>query len=288
MDTAQDEPGPRHVFREGDDVLFVDRKARKYLVELRADVNYHTHLGEVALSDLIGEDEGIRLTTSKGHRLLAVKPTLADQTLYMPRTATVVYPKDLGAILVLADIFPGARVLEAGSGSGAVTIALMRAVGDRGSVFSYDLRTDMIARARSNVVRFLPHLSNVTFREGDVSQGFEERDLDRIILDLPEPWHIVPHASEGLVPGGILLSFVPTILQVHEQDKALKGQGTFDLVETVEVMLRPWSIGGRSVRPDHRMARHTGFITTARRCSPIPERKEEGEAAVDQAAGPDS
>ena len=263
-------------------MLFVDRKGRKYLVELKVGVGYHTHLGEVAPSDLIGQVEGSRLTTSKGHKLLAVKPTLADHTLLMPRTATVIYPKDLGAILVLADIYPGARVLEAGSGSGAVTIALMRAVGEQGMVFSYDVRTDMLDRARSNVARVLPHLANVTFREGDVSEGFEERDLDRVVLDLPEPWRVVPHASERLVPGGILLSFVPTILQSHELDKALKGQRTFDMIETVEVMLRPWSIGGRSVRPDHRMARHTGFITTSRRCAPLPERDyDAGENAIE-------
>ena len=246
-------------------------------MELTASGRFHSHLGEFAHSELIGSEVGTRLTTVQGHKLLALKPTMADFITLMPRIATVVYPKDLGAVLVYGDIFPGARVLEAGSGSGAVTIALMRAVGERGHVTSYDIRPDMIQRALSNVRKVLPHMSNITFKTGDVSEGFEERDLDRIVLDLPEPWHVVPHASERLAPGGIFLSFLPTIMQVHELNQALKSQGTFAMIETMEVLVRPWSVGGRSVRPDHRMVGHTGFITTARRCAPpLPQAENDG------------
>ena len=189
---------------------------------------------------------------------------MADFTRAMPRIATVVYPKDIGAILVHGDIFPGARVLEGGTGSGAVTIALLRAVGERGEVISYDLRSDMIERAMANVEARFTDTSNLTVKRGDVYEGFEEKRLDRIVLDLPEPWRVVPHASDALAPGGILLSFVPTVLQVHELTRALRAQRTFHLVETVEVLVRPWSVSGRSVRPSHRMVGHTGFITTAR------------------------
>jgi tRNA (adenine57-N1/adenine58-N1)-methyltransferase len=195
---------------------------------------------------------------------------MADFTLEMPRIATVGYPKDLGAILVYGDIFPGARVLEAGTGSGAVTMALLRAVGERGQVISYDLREDMIRRALENISAMIPEHPNLTVKQGDVYQAFQEEDLDRVVLDLPEPWQVVPHAAEKLVPGGILVSFLPTVLQVHELSKALRQQGTFEMIETLEILMRPWSVGGRSVRPEHRMVGHTGFITTARRCSPRP------------------
>ncbi len=258
---------PRYVFAEGDQALIIDRRGRRYLIQLRSSDTYHTHLGNFAHGSLIGEEEGTRVTTSSGHVLLAVKPTMADFTRQMPRIATVVYPKDLGAILTFGDIFPGATVLEAGSGSGAVTIALARAVGDAGRIISYDIREDMIERARANVEAILPNASHVTFKIGDVYEALEDKDLDRIVLDLPEPWHVVPHAAEALVPGGVLLSFLPTVLQIRDLTQALRAEGSFDIIESLEVLLRPWSVGSRSVRPAQRMVGHTGFITTARRCS---------------------
>ena len=259
---------PRYIFRDGDYALILDRKGRRYLVRLRSSKNYQTHLGNLGHDQLIGEKEGTRVATSRGHVLLALKPTMADYTRQMPRIATVVYPKDLAAILTFGDISPGASVLEAGTGSGAVTIALTRAVGDRGRVVSYDVRADMIERAQANVEGMLPAAPQLTIKRGDVYEGFEEDALDRVILDLPEPWHVVPHASAALVPGGIFLSFLPTVLQVHELTQALRAERTFDVIETFEVLLRPWNVGGRSVRPAQRMVSHTGFITTARRCSP--------------------
>jgi tRNA (adenine57-N1/adenine58-N1)-methyltransferase len=160
-------------------------------------------------------------------------------------------------------------VLEAGTGSGAVTIALVRAVGERGRVVSYDVRPDMIERAEANVAAVLRDRSTLTIKLGDVYEGIAEEGLDRIVLDLPEPWHVVPHASHALAPGGILLSFLPTVLQVHDLTQSLKSAGTFDLIETMELLVREWSVGERSVRPAQRMVGHTGFITTARRCSPL-------------------
>lgn len=264
-----------HVFHESNYALFVDRRGRQYLVRLEAGKTFSSHLGGLLHADVIGKEPGARLETNRGHRLLAVRPTMADFTRLMPRTATVIYPKDLGAILVLGDIFPGARVLEAGSGSGALTIALARAVGERGSVVSYDVRADMLERARGNLAAALPGWSNVTFKQGDVCEAIEETGLDRIVLDLPEPWRAVPHIEGALARGGILLSYLPTILQVHELCRTLRDQRTFDLLETVEVLVRPWEVGNRSVRPGHRMVAHTGFITTARRCEAKPP--DEGE-----------
>ncbi len=266
----------RSHFHEGDQALITDRKGRRYLIKLDAAGTFHTHLGNFAHSDLLGREDGSRLVTSQGHWLLAVRPTMADFVRLMPRIATVVYPKDLGPILIYGDIFPGARVLEAGTGSGAVTIALLRAVGEGGHVYSYDVREDMIRRARSNVEDMLPGAANLTLKLGDVYEGIEQDGLDRIVFDLPEPWHAVPHVSEALAPGGILLSFLPTILQVHDLADALRKQRTFEMIETMEVLMRPWEIGGRSVRPSHRMVSHTGFITTARRCSPRPSSGNEG------------
>ncbi len=263
-----DSSNPRYVFHEGDHALIIDRRGRRYLVELRSGGTFHTHLGNFPHDDLIGQVEGSRVLTTKGHELVAVKPTMAEFTRNMPRIATVVYPKDLGAILTLADIFPGARVLEAGTGSGAVTIALVRAVGQAGTVISYDVRDDMIEQATANLEAMVPDRSCLTIKEGDVYEGFAEDDLDRIVLDLPQPWRVVPHAAGALVPGGVFLSFLPNIIQVQELTQALESDGTFDLIETVEMLMRPWNVQGRSVRPAQRMVGHTGFITTARRCEP--------------------
>ncbi len=259
------------VFREGDSALLIDRKGRRYMVRLEQSGEFHTHIGHFSHDELLGHDEGAWVLTSKGHHLLAVKPTMADYSLEMPRIATVIYPKDVGAILVYGDIFPGARVLEAGTGSGALTAALLRAVGPTGFVASYDVRQDMLERARSNVESLFPDVSNLSLKLGDVGEGFDEDGLDRIVLDLPEPWHVAPHAEERLLPGGIFLSFLPTILQVHELTRTLRERRTFDLIETFEVMQRSWTVGRRNVRPDHRMVAHTGFVTTARRCSPRPQ-----------------
>ena len=260
----------RHVFHEGDHALIIDRRGRRYLTLLRAGAKFESHLGAFPHDDAIGAEAGSWMTTNRGHVLLAVKPTMADFALDMPRIATVGYPKDLGAILVYGDIFPGARVLEAGCGSGAVTMALLRAVGERGSLVSYDVRQDMIDRTRANVGSMIHDASNLTLKLGDVYESIEERELDRIVLDLPEPWHVVPHASEALLPGGIFVSFSPTVLQVHEFVRTLRAARTFDMLETMEVLQRPWNISNRSVRPEHRMVAHTGFITIARKCSPRP------------------
>ena len=266
---------PRYVFREGNHALIIDRRGRQYLIQLKPSGSFQSHIGNFNHSDLIGREEGSWVTTFQGHNLLAMKPTLGDFVRQMPRIATVVYPKDLAAILIYGDIFPGAKVLEAGSGSGAVTLTLLRAVGHSGQVISYDLRADMIERTLSNVSAVFPSHPNLQVKLGDVYQGFQEGQLDRIVLDLPEPWHVVPHASDGLVPGGILLSFLPTVLQVHDLTNKLRDQQTFEMIETIEVLVRPWMVGGRSVRPSHRMVGHTGFLTTARKCSPRPRNAQE-------------
>jgi len=271
---SQEAPS-RHIFQEGDHALVFDRKGRRYMFKLEGGKSFHTHLGNFGHDDLIGQPEGTRVQTNRAHAILAFKPTMADFTRLMPRIATVVYPKDLGAIITLCDIFPGARVVEAGSGSGAVTIALLRAVGPEGKVFSYDLRLDMIERTKTNVAAAIPEHPQLEIKQGDIGENIEESDVDRIVLDLPEPWHVLTTTHDALVPGGILLSFLPTILQVHDLVMAMKSAGTFDVIETVEILARPWSVGGRSVRPEQRMVGHTGFIVTARKCDPLHAKETE-------------
>ena len=266
-------------FAVGDLALLIDRKGRRYLITLAAEGVFHSHVGTLPHGDIIGRPQGDWVRTSMGSVLLAVKPTLADYVLEMPRSSQVIYPKDLGNILVMADIFPGALVVEAGLGSGALTAALLRAVGPEGRVITYEVREDMVKKGQRNVAVMVPDTSRHTLRMGDIYQGIEERNADRLVLDVPEPWQVVPWAAQALAMGGILLSFLPTILQVHRLVEALSADTRFQLIETVEVLLRPWSVTQRSVRPAHRMVAHSGFITTARRCMPrdTPDR----EAAAD-------
>jgi tRNA (adenine57-N1/adenine58-N1)-methyltransferase len=255
------------LFAAGDRVLLVDHKKRRHLVTLEAGGQFHTHAGIVAHDDLIGSPDGTTVYTSRNARLVAVRPTLSDYVLEMPRGAQVIYPKDLGPILVLADVFPGARILESGVGSGALTLALLRAVGTTGHVTGYEIRDDFARRARTNVEGFLGTDVPLDIEVRDVYDGIGVDDLDRILLDLPEPWRVVKHAESALHPGGILLAYLPTIGQVSRLREELAGSA-FGMVESLEVLQRTWHVDGQSVRPDHRMVAHTGFLTHARLLAP--------------------
>ena len=245
---------------DGERVLLLDAKERRYLITLRAGTMFHTHVGIVAHDDLIGAAEGSTVLGSTGRRFVVVRPTLSDVVLKMPRGAQVIYPKDLAAILVQADIAPGMRVLEAGVGSGALSMALLRAGAD---VVGYELREDFANRARSNVVASAGEGAPYRVELRDVYEGIDETGLDRIVLDLPEPWQVLPHAQEALRSGGIICAYLPTINQTAQFRTALE-ESPFGMAETLEVLHRTWHIEARSVRPDHRMVGHTGFLTTAR------------------------
>ena len=261
----------RRPFAEGDPALLVDRRGRRYLISLEPRKSFHTHVGAIDHDDLIGRTHGARMTTSTGHVLLAFSPTLGDFVEEMPHQTQVIYGKDLGAIIMHGDVFPGARVLEAGLGSGALTIALLRAVGERGHVTTYEIRPELVDGASTNIRTLVARTANLEIKLWDVYEGVEETELDRIVLDVPEPWHVVPHAATALAPGGIFLGYLPTILQVYQLYEALAESPHFEMMETVEVLTRPWSVTRRSVRPTHRMIAHTGFITTARKCDPKAE-----------------
>ena len=250
----------------------MDRRGRRYLILAESPYkSFHTHVGAIDHNDLIGRSQGARLNTTTGHVLLAFAPTLGDFVEEMPHQTQVIYAKDLGAILMHGDIFPGARVLEAGLGSGALTIALLRAVGEHGHVTTYEVRPELVDGAGDNIRTLVPQAANLEVKLKDVYEGVEETGLDRIVLDVPEPWHVVPHAATALTPGGIFLGYLPTILQVYQLYEALAEDPNFEMMETVEVLTRPWSVTRRSVRPAHRMIAHTGFITTARKCDPKAE-----------------
>jgi tRNA (adenine57-N1/adenine58-N1)-methyltransferase len=268
------EPGPAPTAKPlgaGEQVLLIDSKDRRYLVRLAAGSSFQTHAGVIDHDEIIGGPEGVSIIArrkdqgeSPRRRLLVLRPTLADLILKMPRGAQVIYPKDLGAILFAADLYPGARVLEAGVGSGALSMAALRAGCE---VLGYEIRPDFAARARANVAAVFGDEVRYTVELRDIYDGIGVSDLDRVLLDLPEPWRAVKHVEKALRPGGILLAYLPTINQTSQLRAAL-ARGSFALAETLEVLERRWHVEGRSVRPDHRMVAHTGFLTSARLVRP--------------------
>ena len=255
-------------FQPGELALFLDRKGRAYLNSLTEGAEFHCHLGFIPHDQVIGQPVGGWYTTSRGHVLLGIRPTLGDYVRLMPRGPQVIYAKDLGNIVSMADIFPGATVVEAGLGSGALTTGLLRAVGPTGRVISYEINGEVVAKAASNVRSVISDTSRWEVKVGDVADGIAEEGVDRVILDLPEPWRVLEAAANALSTGGILLCFLPTVLQVHELVLALQDDGRYARIETAETMLRGWNVTRRSVRPAHRMVAHSGFITTAVRCVP--------------------
>ena len=251
-----------HQLDAGERVLLIDNKQRRYLVLLVSGGEFHSHAGVLGHDEIIGRDEGAVLHTSKGGSYTVLRPTLAEFVLKMPRGAQVIYPKDLGPILMLADIGPGVRVLESGVGSGALSMTMLRA---GAHIVGYELREEFAVRAQRNVASFLGDDAADRYRVEirDCYEGIDETDLDRVVLDLPEPWQVVPHAAERLAPGGTIIAYTPSITQAA-QFRAALGEARFKFAETVEVLNRTWHIEGASVRPDHRMVAHTGFLTHAR------------------------
>lgn len=253
-------------FEPGERVLLVDQRGRTYLVKIHEGGTYHTHSGTLAHDALLGASEGSRFETSKGMVVVAFRPRFADFALKMPRGAQVVYPKDLGPIITYADVGPGSRVIEAGTGSGALTIALCRAVGTEGRVVSFELRDEHLQRATANIEAFFGKVPDVLeLHPGDVAEAATlEGGFDRCVLDLPEPWSPLEALHRALEPGAVLCSYLPTTGQVQQLVLALPDHGFLPL-ETFEVLRRSWHVTARSVRPDHRMIGHTGFICIARR-----------------------
>ena len=262
----------------GEVVLLIDKVGRRYRVKLAPGAQFSIHSGAIAHDDLIGRLEGVTVATQRGARLLAVRPTFAEQVTGRRRQAQPIYPKDLGAILVGADIFPGARVLEAGTGTAALTIALVRAVGPAGHVVSYELREEFLELARRAVVDTLGSVPpNLELKQGDIYTGVEETGIDRVLLDLAEPWQAVPAARSALRPGGIVFAHCPNVSQVQRFFDCLREVRGFGLMEAFELLQRGWTVRGRSMRPSHRMVAHTGFLCFARRLAEDDVFEPEGE-----------
>ena len=250
------------MLRAGERVMLVDRKERHYVLTLHEGASFHTHAGIIAHDEIIGRGEGTTVRSTHGSPYIVLRPTLADFVLKMPRGAQVIYPKDLGPLLMLADIYPGARVFESGVGSGALSMTMLRA----GAVITaYELRPDFADRATRNVNDFLgpEALDRYAVELHDAYDGIDATDFDRVVLDLPEPWRVIPHAARVLRGGGIVAAYTPSITQVMQLRDAL-AENSFMFSETIEVLNRSWHIEGSAVRPDHRMVAHTGFLTTAR------------------------
>ncbi len=255
----------------GEIVHLVTSDEKEYRLVLKSGASF-LFSGETLLhDDVIGQEDGVQVSLSRGTRFFVFRPTLSQYTLQMPRGAQILYPKDIALITMWADIYPGAKVLEAGIGSGALTLALLRAVGETGQVMSYDIREDFASRAVKNIKAYLSEsaCNRLTVRQHDIYDGIVEDEVDRIVLDLPEPYRVVPHAAQKLRSGGIFLSFLPTVPQVERVVEALRNEAQFGFIETFETLLRPWNIDGRSVRPNLRMVAHSGFLTVARRVSRI-------------------
>jgi tRNA (adenine57-N1/adenine58-N1)-methyltransferase len=259
-------------FTAGEIVHLVNSDGDEYRFLLKSGGTFQFSGEKLAHDLVIGQEDGLEVTLSRGTRLFALRPTLSQYTLKMTRGAQILYPKDLALILMWADIYPGAKVLEAGVGSGALTIPLLRAVSDSGQVISYEIREDFADRANKNIKEYVSptEYHRLLIRQHDIYDGILDDELDRVVLDLPEPYRVVPHAANKLRSGGIFLAFVPTVPQIERVVEALRSESRFELIETFETLLRPWNIEGRSVRPHLRMVAHSGFIIVARKVFRIP------------------
>lgn len=271
-------------FRPGDPVLFLDAKQRPIVEVLRPRGRTDVRGRRLEHDALVGLPVGSSVEAATGERIRLLRATLADYALGMPRAATPTYPKDLGALLVHADVFPGATVLEAGTGSGALTLGLLRAVGPTGRVISYESRPQAQEKALENVRAWhggLPPNLVARPREIYVSGVLEEdAPVDRVVLDLPEPWRVLPHLALALRPSGVLAAFTPGVNQMQELVKALVA-ASFAGIECMEMLHRRWHVTADRVRPEHRMVGHTGFLTFARRAVGKPDPREEAGANPD-------
>ena len=256
-------------FAEGDRIQLTDPKGKLYSFTIVAGKEWHTHKGWITHDDLIGMPEGSVVSTTAGLKFTAFKPLLADYVLTMPRGATIVYPKDAAMIIGLADVFPGARVLEAGVGSGALTISLLRAVGPTGYVHSVERRADFADNARGNIENYFAAApSNWDLTVGDLQDQDLDAHFDRVILDMLAPWECVEIAAKSLRPGGVFMSYVATTTQLSATAEAIKNDGRFTEPESSETLVRGWHHEGLAVRPQQRMIGHTGFLIQSRRMAP--------------------
>ncbi|WP_344942804.1 tRNA (adenine-N1)-methyltransferase [Sphaerisporangium flaviroseum] len=271
-------------FQPGDQVQLTDPKDKRHTVTLREGAVFHTHKGSIPHDDLIGLPEGSVVRSSGSTPYLAFRHLLQDYAVSMPRGAAVVYPKDAAQIVAMADIFPGARVVEAGVGSGALTCFLLRAVGESGRVTSYERREDFAAVARKNVEKFYGGpMEQWRLVVGDLVASLDESDVDRVILDMLAPWECVDAVAKALTPGGVICCYVATTTQLSRTVETLRDHGSFTEPHSWETLVRDWHVEGLAVRPGHRMVGHTGFLVVSRRMAdgvtPPPRRRRPAKGA---------
>ncbi len=263
----------RGPFTAGERVQLTDAKGRMHTITLGEGKQFHTHRGHLLHDDLIGAPDGSTISNTANVQYLALRPLLSDYVMSMPRGAAVVYPKDAGQIVTMADIFPGARVVEAGVGSGALSMSLLRAVGDTGSVHSFERREDFADIARGNARAFfgIDHPA-WTVTVGDLVESLptheEPSSVDRVVLDMLAPWECLEVVADALAPGGVLIAYVATATQLSRVAEAARDHGSFTEPQAWESMVRGWHLEGLAVRPEHRMHGHTGFLITTRRLAP--------------------
>lgn len=255
------------LLQPGDPVVFVDRRHRSYYDQLAPGGTTNVRGNLIAHDEALGLQDGSLVRSQRGVLFHVFAATYSQHVLNMKRHAQIVYPKDAALIVLWADLFPGARVIEGGFGSGALSIALLRAIGAEGRLTTYELHEEPAARAHKNVAALLGETPNHEVRIGDIYGGIAEREVDRIVLDVPEPWEVVPHAITSLRAGGIFAAYVPTALQVHRLSLALTYSKWFATVESYEAIVRPWHVTARSVRPEQRMIGHTGFVVVGRKAA---------------------
>lgn len=268
-------------FRAGDRVQLTGPKGRMHTITLEAGKLFHSHKGAIAHDDLIGLADGSVVANQVGVEYLALRPLLSDFVMSMPRGAAIVYPKDAAQILAQADVFPGATVVEAGVGSGALSLWLLRAIGPAGRLLSFERREEFADVARGNVATFHGEdPANWSITLGDLAEALPEQapaaSVDRVVLDMLAPWECVDAVSTALKPGGVLLCYVATVTQLSRVAEAIRDTGWYTEPQAGETMVRGWHVQGLAVRPDHRMIAHTGFLLTARRLAPgavLPELK---------------
>ncbi|MFM8190566.1 MAG: tRNA (adenine-N1)-methyltransferase [Candidatus Nanopelagicus sp.] len=256
-------------FQYGDRVQLTDAKGKLYSITLKKGAEWHTHKGMLKHDELVGIPEGSIVTTNQELKFQAFRPLLADYLLSMPRGATIIYPKDTAMILGVADIKPGARVLEAGVGSGALSISILRAIGDSGFLHSIELREDFAEIARDNVTNYFkaqPKSWQITI--GQLEDQKFDAEFDRVVLDMLTPWECLTVAANALVPGGVFMAYVATTTQLSRMAEAIKESANFTEPESLETMVRGWHHEGLAVRPQHRMIAHTGFLIFAMRMAP--------------------
>lgn len=258
-------------FKEGDLALLIDSKGRKYLVTLKKDTHFSFHKGNIFYNEIIGKTYGIKIKSSHGETLTVFPPTLEDYVLKMKRGAQIIYPKDISRIITLLDIFPGAKVFEVGTGSGALTLYLLRAVGEKGKIVSYEKRLDFYQTAKANIEKFIGNESagQLVLLNKDIAEGIEDSDFDRAIIDLTEPWLFLDKVVEALKPGGILGCYLTTVLQIYSLMEEFEKNFSQKLykVGIFELFERNWEKEGLSLRPALRMVAHTGFIVVFRKLS---------------------